>query len=98
MRIHHFTDSKTGRMKVRYLHFILENASGTDPFSFREIPLAVSAEKSHKPAQELAHLIHSKSEPFTDNIRLFKILASLYKLTAPARKKRSSAGISGKTL
>lgn len=65
-------------MKIRHLHFVLEDAYGTDLFASRKIPLAVSAAKIHRLAAELKLLLHSVHEPFSGNIRTLRILKHLY--------------------
>lgn len=86
LRIHHFVDPKTGWMHIRYLHFMLENEHGIDPFAVRSLPLAISAFNSNKIAGGLARLIHSSREPFVNNIQLLRILTRLYQLTKPEPK------------
>ena len=87
LRIFHFTDPRSGQMRIRYLHFVLEDASGTDPFSFRTIPLALSARETQSPARELEKLTaDGGKKPFADNIRILRILEQLYSLTEPNLK------------
>ncbi len=83
LRIVHYVDPGTKVMRIRFLHFMLENAQGADPFAVRTLPVAVSAEQAKAPAKELAHLLRTEREPFSDNIRLLQILHHLFCMTKP---------------
>lgn len=87
LRIHHFVNPQSGQMRIRYLHFMLENAQGADPFSVRRLPLAVSAEEARSMGEILANLLDSGRDPFSDNVHLLHILSKLHQLTRPAEQR-----------
>lgn len=89
LRIRHFSDPRSGRMRIRYFHFIPEDDAGTDPLAGRRIPLAVSAARARRPAAILARLIRMRPDPFGDGVLLFRLLARLYALTAPGAEEEA---------
>ncbi len=88
LRIRHYVNPKTGRMRVRFLHFMISDGIGFDPFSSRILPLAVSAADSKTPARLIQQMLRPQP-PFRTESLVLETVSRLYALTEENKDSRN---------
>lgn len=78
LKIWHYVNKKSGVMRVRFVHFILENPQGFDPFFQYKPQLAVSREACRGPEPLLQNLLDlSGRDKFLYAAEFFRLLSIL---------------------
>lgn len=84
LKIRHHVNRRTGVMRVRYIHFLTENATGL-VFGGRKPLLALSAADCAGPAALLARILSGEAEDeFRRTAWLLKLFSLLRRFTTPA--------------
>ena len=87
LKIRHHVNRASGVMRVRYVHFLTENALGLDLFSGRKPLLALSAAECAEAAALLARILAGEvADEFRRTVQLLELFSLLRRFTTAAER------------
>lgn len=87
LKIWHYVNKTSGVMRIRFVHFIIENSRGIDPFFQQKLPLSLPPSACREPAEIIRRLLGvSRQDKFLYASDFMLLLSRLRAFMTPREK------------